>query len=83
MQAVAGTYDCRAPSATASDRVEMRVDGTITITHPDGQSGSGTWTLEGNTLTTHGVGRNGQEDFTVDGDRILGSAGFVCTRLSS
>lgn len=77
---VVGTYDCRAVEATAGDTVEVRADGTLTITKRSGESASGTWTVDGPTFTTHWVGRGGEEDFTIQGDVIVGTNGFTCKR---
>ena len=79
-----GTWSCaRASNPTGPDAVVINADGTINITQPGGQSGSGTWTMDGSTFTVHGIGRGGEEDFNVSGDHLVSSAGDVdCTRAS-
>lgn len=72
---IAGAYHCGLPPE-APDVVEVREDGTVTITQP-GASVEGTWRVEGDegafTIDGH------EDPFSVEGERLLFDDGFVCT----
>jgi hypothetical protein len=77
---VVGRWTCRSPSNATGDSVDIKQDGTMTVTRPDSQSASGTWTFAGATLTVHGLGPAGSEDFAFAGDELTGQGAQVCTR---
>ena len=82
---IAGTYNCAPPDPQYGkpDDVELREDGTLTITqHPSGgrEGGTfeGTWSAEGDS-GSFGPGTTEEETFTIEGDRLVFPDGFVCT----
>lgn len=74
---IAGRYQCGPAGATSDlDIVELRPDGTLTITHPDGLVEAGTWSGD----SSGGVfGGEGGESFIVEDGRLLFADGYVCT----
>ena len=80
---LAGTYDCGPEGEAPEDVVELKADGTLTITHPDGVVEEGTWTAEGNS-GAFGPGTEFEDPFTIEGANLVfadpGAAlRFVCT----
>jgi hypothetical protein len=74
---IAGRYDCQQPGASETDLVELREDGTVTITQ--GESAvQGTWSVDGD---SGAFTVEGQDDpFTVEEDRLVFEDGTVCTK---
>lgn len=79
---VAGNWRCHNTIHSTNDAVEIKADGTITVTKQDGQSATGTWTLAGSTLTIHGLVPGGTEYFSIAGDLMTDQFGEVCTRVT-
>jgi hypothetical protein len=78
---IVGRYDCQQPGASETDDVELREDGTLTISQPAlGSSVEGTWSLEGNAgvFTIEGA----DEPFSIDGNRLVFDDGTICTKAS-
>jgi hypothetical protein len=76
-----GHWRCSDPFNPDGDSVDVKADGTITITTANGQSVSGTWTSNGTTYTLHGLGPGGTEDWTLANDKFTSNqTGQVCTR---
>lgn len=77
---VVGNWTCRSPANPNGDSVEIKADGGLTVTKPDGTSATGTWTMTGSTMTVNGLGPGGSEQFTFADDKITGTGEQVCTR---
>jgi len=78
---IVGTYLCGPPEARDQDKVEVRADGTVTITQPGGEPGQGTWSVQGN-RGFFNPGTSEEDPFTIDGDRLVFDDGFVCNPAS-
>lgn len=82
---IVGTWKCGPPEASGQDIVEIRADGTVTITQPDvapdvTPGGSIPWEVEGNRGAF--ITPEGRDEFTIEADRIVFDDGFVCTRAT-
>lgn len=75
---IVGTWNCGPPEAPGADLVEIRADGTVTVTPPGGEPGAPmAWSVEGNRGSFDG------DPFTIETvDRLVFDDGFVCTRAS-
>lgn len=73
---IVGTWNCGPPEAPGGDLVEIRADGTVTVTPPDGEPGPPmSWSVDGDEGSFDG------DPFTVEtADRLVFDDGFVCTR---
>ncbi|HEV8571560.1 MAG TPA: hypothetical protein VGR49_00750 [Actinomycetota bacterium] len=81
---IAGTYNCGVEGETPDDSViELREDGTLTITQPDGSTGEGAWSAEGDSGAFN-PGTPEEDPFTIEGDNLVfadsgAPVRFVCT----
>ena len=76
---IAGRYACLQPGASEADDVELREDGTLTISQPAlGSSVEGTWSMEGGAGVFTVEGQD--EPFTIDDERLVFEDGTICTK---
>jgi hypothetical protein len=82
---IAGTYNCAREGQPTEGVVELREDGTLTIT-PEGpfpvEEGTWSWSVEGEQGAFH-LGE-GDDPFTIEGDNLVfadpdAAVRFVCT----
>lgn len=74
---IVGTWKCGPPDAPGQDLVEIRADGTVSITQPGASpGGSVTWSLDGNRGSFDTP--EGKDPFTVEPGRIVFDDGFTC-----
>lgn len=77
---IVGTWNCGPPDEPGSVVIEIRADGTATISNP-GEEFAVTWSLEGD--RGEFIFPEGPRDpFTVEADRIVLVNGDVCTPAS-
>ena len=80
---LAGKYKCLHPEADSPDAVELRADGTLSITAASvGQTFEGKWTAQG-TSGAFGPGTPDEEKFTVQDGKIVFEDTTTCTRVAS
>jgi hypothetical protein len=75
---IVGTWNCLPRGQAEPDDVEIRADGTVTITSPGlGEGTTLTWTVEGDRVSFDG------DPGTIESeDRMVFDTGVVCTRAS-
>lgn len=85
---IVGTWKCEPPDGSFRDNVEIRADGTVTITDAEDPATTGelTWTVEGDRLAFQPLDAppDAPPDMgTIESeDRIVFDTGIACTRAS-